>query len=434
MKTANGLLSAALAALLACSGNTDDLKPKTAADCGMLQKPCGYRCVSVLDAATGCGDPDSCEPCGGGLFAYCDPSTYLCSGSIGGCIPVGASEADCDGAGACENLDTDARHCGACGHACEPGFGCDSGTCDGPTIAAGTSARGITFHAYDGKLYWVDDGNNGRLMQWDPASGTFGAGWANEVLGNLDSVASPPAVSLVSSNPLFRELLVVGREPPDEFTIYRWDPASPTVKTRHWGGTFSYPSARIEGLALAGDTVVYTRSDLVQPQITDGLTVASAPTGATTDPVRGLAPYGGSVYYGYSSTGMGTLAWMDAAGLETLVAGGFVGAPHRVAVSAGPPFVHAWANEFVGSVWRLVDGGSLPVELQAASGLAGRMDVAVDGEGVYWLDARDRSVWEWRNDGTKIQLGRGLAPNGLAVDANFVYVSDDAGWIRRFPK
>jgi hypothetical protein len=151
--------------------------------CPAGSKLCNGKCVSTQDPTHGCGRSD-CAPCSL-LNAYtgCDPQTLQCSftscvasylycgdnpanggcpidpehdpnncgGCDASCLPpsnglpgckggkcsVGGCTApyeDCDqlySTGCETNLDTDAKHCGACGHACDAGV-CSGGACQLP--------------------------------------------------------------------------------------------------------------------------------------------------------------------------------------------------------------------------------------------------------------------------------------------------------------
>jgi hypothetical protein len=447
MKILSRLLPAALAALLACSGNTDDLKPKTAAECGMLEKPCGYKCVSVLDPASGCGG-SSCEPCTGTL-AFCDPSTYACTNS-GGLVCTG-TQADCDGVGACENLATDLANCGACAHPCEGPFAvCVNGICDAAAIGANDQVRGVAYVPYEDAIYWLDTGTGtlGRLMRWRSLGGTNTFDTAHRDLPLAEGASGPdprvgsPALQRIAANPLsaYPQVYLTGwRSGGNDFTIFRWDPtlATPTL-VPVTGDTLGTPPT-IPGLAAMGPWAAFTRADVsgaAQPVLADGTTVLTASTSSNT-PLEGITAWGVTAYFGYA----GTLASLDLAGNVTVVKNGLAGIPTsavRVAVDRSGTYPeYAWASENDGSVWRWVqDGASEPVRIHDGNGTYTQMELAMDRDGVYWVDRGAGEVWEWRRDGVKFPLARSVSSNGIAVDASFVYFTDNSsgGSVKRIAK
>jgi hypothetical protein len=113
----------------------------TSSACTEGQKQCGSSCVSLLDPATGCGDP-SCHPC---------DLPHAKATCIGGACAIEACElgfGDCNGAreDGCEvGLRTDPDHCGECGTACFPGFSCEQAecTCTPTSCGDGTCDKGI---------------------------------------------------------------------------------------------------------------------------------------------------------------------------------------------------------------------------------------------------------------------------------------------------
>lgn len=454
--TLRTILAAALLTLAACSGNTDDLRPKGPGDCPFGFKACGYKCVSVLDAGTGCGSA-SCDACPG-AFAFCEPSgsSYVCGGVGGGCVPL-AGQADCDGVGACEDLTTDELNCGACGRACDfdssshtTRYACTAGFCDLGGIPAGDSARGIAWSERDQALYWTDTSvaTGGRLVRWSPTLGDFSwtsSAWTVLAEGatgpDARGVLGSPALTRIASNPLRPELYLTGwlAGSGTDFAIYRWDPTATTpalVPVRADVFVNGYDS--ITGLAALGSWVMLDRSDVAQPEITDGTTIWYASTTATT-PLHGLAAYDLSAYAVYWGSGGGTLSIIDQFGNDATIRDALAGVPNsymRVAVYMGGSFPEfAWASESDGSVWRWVnDGVSAPEQIHVGAGSYTAMEIALDGLGVYWMDRRAGKIHEWRRDGTELELARGVTPNGIAIDAGFVYFTDDAGYVRRAPK
>ncbi len=454
MTTLRTLVAAALLPLAACSVSTDDLKPLPAGSCGSGLKECGYKCVSTTDPATGCGDPASCQPCAGGE-TWCDTTAAVPACRSGPAVCSG-TQTQCDGAGPCEDLATDDRNCGVCGHRCEGGgYGCNAGFCDMPAIPAGDSARGIAYGQLDATLYWVDTsaGTGGRLMRWRNDGREFGWG-SEDVLAEGATGPDPrgttgsPGLFHLAANAVHPELYLAGWQDASasggvqkDFTVFRWNTALASPRLEPVASddySVTTTAGSIDGLAAMGSWVALARSDDAQPQLSDGATLWNATTTSLAPP-SGMAGYGLFALVGYWGVGGWTLSFLDTTGSEAIVKSGLPAATSRVAaIGAGSTrVVFVWASEQDGSVWLWDSTTPEPVRLHLG-GAATRMDVALDASGVYWADRAAGIVWEFRGqDGAIIPLARGLAPNALALDATYVYFTDDSsgsGEVKRVPK
>ena len=107
-----------------CKGAFDNKACALDGDDGIC---CGGVCVSRYEkehcrrCSEKCEDKEACGLTGC-LGTQCKPgraSCYTADGNIGGCC----------GEAQCTDLQTSALHCGKCGHACDPGFGCINGSC-----------------------------------------------------------------------------------------------------------------------------------------------------------------------------------------------------------------------------------------------------------------------------------------------------------------
>jgi hypothetical protein len=401
MKTLARLLALApaLASLPACVVSTSDLEPKTAADCQSFEKPCGYRCVSLDDPATGCSN-ESCDPV---------------------------------------DLFTDPGHCGACGHSCTL-TACSEAVCLPESLQRGTAGdlRGIA--ELDGTLYWLEGSQSGRLASWSPAtgSGAFTNANATVVTTQLDAAAgrsNAPSAFRIAALPALGRLYVAGSGgvvPANNLTIWEIDPSVPS-KTEFYTEA-ALAAVTVDGIAATSAGVHYVRSD--------DLRLAFAPPSAVTptfvstsntEPLRGLAALGSEVYYGFSSA-FGTVARVAGAGPEVPVATGVGTLPHRLAAvpGGGSGTLVYFASEADGSA-RLVDGSTL-VEIYGGSGVPLPIDVAADSNGAYFFDPVIGEVLEFRADGWFFPLARSATPFGIAVDSTYVYWTDASGSVMRVPK
>lgn len=392
MKTRLHLLLAA-ASLQACIVSTNDLRPKTAADCQPLEKPCGYRCVSVNDPGTGCGDPASC---------------------------------------AAVDLQTDTNNCGVCNHYCTS---CQSGLCtpEGIPRTAG-QLRGIA--EKNGAIYWLETANGGQLVSWAPTMGAFAGATPTTIVTNLDPRAGAPSLRRIASNPQLADLHVPGSSAlaPAPLAVFAVDPIAKTA-TPVCVDALAPSNVAVEGVATTSTRVYFTRSDHLSVDFCAfaGGATGAVPTGSTSAPIRGLGALGDLVYYGYPDSG-GTLA-RTAGATEEVVRTGVTTVPDRVAVfDNGSGIDVYWMSEVDGSVSYLFAALGTPVVAFTGSGSASPADIVVDSHGLYWTERTPGAVWEWRNDGQFFTLADGVAPIGLAADVDFVYWTDDSGQVMRVAK
>lgn len=140
--SAAGVAAAAFASLgvvavVACAGGDAAPVGASAADaredagaperaCASGEKSCPRGCAALSEPATGCGAP-SCAPCAlPGAEAFCGADGAC---AVGACA-VGRGDCDAEPTNGCEEpLATSARHCGACGRACDEGEACAEGIC-----------------------------------------------------------------------------------------------------------------------------------------------------------------------------------------------------------------------------------------------------------------------------------------------------------------
>lgn len=385
-------LLAALAALGsagACLVSTNDLAPKTAAQCEPWEKPCGNRCVNAGDPATGCGNA--------------------------GCEPV--------------DLSTDAGHCGACGHACLGG-GCAAAVCEAQSISRGTpDLRGIT--VWGGDLYWLEGASGGQLVRWS-SSTPFTAGNVSTVVAYLDPRTSPsvaPSANRIASGPSRLYVAGSGGVPTSNLTVWEIDPGASSKTSRYTDVAIS--AAAVDGIAATPDGVYFTRSDTPGLFFTD-LGGAVASTVTTGGDPHGLAVSGSDVYYGYSQN-VGTLARATHAGGESWTFPNANAEPDRLAVvQSGGVTKIFFASEVDGRVHAL-DGTTLG-SIYAGSGLPNPIDIAADAAGAYFYDRAIGELLEWRADGWFFPLARNVQPFGVAVDGTHVYWTDASGAVMRVPK
>lgn len=91
------------------------------ASCPTGTTACGGACVNLTS------DPRNCGACGNACASGITCSIGVCGSS--GC-PAGTTRCSGGGAFVCADLTTDARNCGACGVACSSGRTCTGGVCN----------------------------------------------------------------------------------------------------------------------------------------------------------------------------------------------------------------------------------------------------------------------------------------------------------------
>lgn len=380
------LVPALLLVLSGCVVNTDELKPKTQADCAYAPglKPCGNKCMRTDDPATGCANA-GCNACPGvpsGWESYCDPA-LLCASRP----PCPEGWAYCDGPydGVCDDLLSDGSHCGACGRSCQ-GDACSLGECPTPIVYASLTSGGTGNAwdlAYDGfSVYWVIDNYlspwNGALV----ADGVVQAEWSGRpwrLVADADGIV---VASMDASDAI-------------------WDVTGPTVTP------LTYPAAEVMSLSADPSYAYYSTFGSTALQAVGRYSGSnwSYDLGAVLTATAPVDPvYGGDDIL--AATAAGTLEWVDygfgadgtyATGLEppaalTVFTGavGSAGTPRRIAF---------WITTG-GRVFRreLPAGPIIPVMGWDDSSTItfNYVDIAADADGVYWTDYHHYAVVEWR--------------------------------------
>ncbi len=444
MATTKRLLPAILLALAACKMSTDDLRPKTDAECAATdEKACGYKCVARDDPATGCGNPGcgACPDTPAYSYAACTPAPDSQCGWA--CEP---GWADCnlfydDG---CETFvgGADPVNCGACGRSCDPFAACSSGMCTPLSRSADGEPRGILHDGKaPGRLYWVDDGSLdgsfGEVMTWDGSLTSA----PYKVAKNLDARPGSPALfrlALVDSGAT-PKLYVTGAlstAPPSwDVAVFDVDPSGMLPVVTVYQGQEMFAGEGFQGLAALPGSVFFAREGFTGGPCYVDLTTMPSTYGCVTSGasiVRGLMAFGPAVFFGYPDDN-GTLSYVDPTSPTT----GYteqgrihpIGSwPSRIAVyrptdvSLDPQWF--WADERDGSVWR-AEPNKLPALVDAGTGIPTLMDIAGDAWGVVWTDYRAGKVRAWRGkDGAVFDLSAGGGPLGVALSPGRVFWTD----------
>jgi hypothetical protein len=127
---------------------------------GSCQCPANLASCSALcvDEQT---DVKNCGSCGNNCAAKPNVASATCS--AGSCVTTcSGSTTDCDPAAGngCEDLTSDAKNCGACGHACGAGEICAGSACHGPNLTiVNPNGATVTFAPhYPGDWNWSPAG------------------------------------------------------------------------------------------------------------------------------------------------------------------------------------------------------------------------------------------------------------------------------------
>lgn len=407
------LRAALLSLLLAagCSVSTDELKPKTAEECAATsEKACGYRCVGWNDPATGCA-ATTCAPCPAGPAgepAVCNAAGACTYVPVTGCP---GTLADCDGVGDCEtDLSTDARHCGACGHGCFAGYPCGGGICQAQPLVGSTTAPRDVDCGPNGWLYWLDGdgylrGGNVLALYDDPVTTLppFPGAWrlAGDNVSSFEYVAGSDGVlDYIWEVDLTKGLAAVAA---------------------------SEENLAITGVSSNGDHVYWTVGNGAWLQWFD-----VGYGGATTTP--GYAPIaqsgrdvaavmGGAYFLDGRDVGVIDETYWDP---YLLRAGPHDATRIAVGLDAYGEVVVYTADEDTGQIYGLPKDG--PVFLVWEGAGPTYIDIAADGEGVYWTDWATATVRAYRNDGARYTLATADTPGGICIGPGSGMVSfTDAG-------
>ncbi len=448
MATLERLVLAILLAFAACKMSTDNLKPKTDAECAPTgQKACGYKCVAMDDPQTGCGEAQ-CGACSPPPNSYpaCTPALecgYACAPGWGDCDSSPANGCELRVAGG------DPNHCGACFRTCP--VGCANGVCTPETYGAAGQPRGIVFDPTGQRVYWVDDGNGGEL-----ASLTESLLYTPHAYG-LDGRPGSPALSRIAVEKATPNIVwATGAHlwTTTNVALYTIDTSLPptTGPVPYWSepeNPSPSGSERFFGLAVIGNQAYFVRESVPGPC---AVTSPGSRCWATGTAVRGLTTWPATtgtatamaLYYGYPNDNGSLCYLVDWTVGEQTLASGIGSWPSRIAVhpgSPGQPYAQwFWADESNGDVWRVppsIAGQALPPELvDPGNGMQTEMDIQADTIGVVWSDSRAGKVRAWRAyDGAIFDVGRGGQPQGVALSPGYIYWTDSQNRsINRVPR
>jgi hypothetical protein len=438
MTTLRRLLPVAVLSLSACLVSTDDLKPRTDADC-VAQDPstkaCGYKCVSREDPATGCGG-SGCAPCDVSGIQHVVP---LCDASHSCAFACAEGWETCDGSPSdgCETFlwGSDPGNCGACGRACPPGGTCTEGVC-APLVELDvypSVPRGILNH--QGKVYFVQDDVDPTYQALGVVTGTYVAGG----LGHVRWLAGDPTNA---------EVWATGTKPSGnvwgfELALTEIDVSTVTPAVVYKALDPLSSSEYLDGNAVTGaGRVLFTSSMDTDLFVFDPLAVSSQTTfidlpGAVSGTPRGIAPFADALgkYYlfGYSDRG-GTLSFVrelpGGVGGEQIALTG-AGTPSRLAVWQNPldltRNIVFWASEDDGGVrWAVPGEWANWSVAEWPTGPTSLMDITADAQGVYWTNRSTGLVTMWSAaTGKVVPLAWSTSPFGIATSVTRVYWTDD---------
>lgn len=426
--TLRPILPALLLALAACVVDTDDLKPKTDAECADLgQKACGPRCVGLDDPATGCANA-GCAPCPGGpsgMDAFCNAGA--CDYRAESCEP---GKEQCDGLGGCEDLQSDEYHCGGCYHACWL-TDCVSGIC-APAVSWSdvvTGAVPIDLAVAPGGYFLIADGAGGS--------------WGNGVLVRDDWISGLGTVDRLEVDASGNAYVSSLRDSQSAGGYIRYVARASTSATH-----FFAPEGEVRSMAMSpyelwittwgGTSALYEASDLLAVPFSDPWASWDFDLGALAG-VAYVEPLD-QVVFGSEA---GELVWFDVSTSTFDVYRSGLATPTQIAIFQGtigeeliPRTIAFWASEDDGSVRAMeLPDGSVWTMWPPAGSPSSRMDISADASGVYWSDFTNGVVAEWRAPyDDVVLLSRGGNPLAVVGAADFVYWADLDGNVRSVPK
>ncbi len=428
-----------LLALSACVVNTDELEPKSSAEClAQGLKACGFKCVPMDDPATGCGDV-SCAPCPGGgahTVAYClGATTSFCD------VDCEYGYGDCDfdlgspGSNGCERnvLQNDAFNCGACGNVCAS-LECTRGACKGAVVSAVRRTTPVGIRNVNSSVYVLDpDVDGGSLWnvetQVEIAMGLGETRWMSSLYGYDSLVASGtvPDASPYGSLVIYDIANLLG------------PPSTPASLWTGYFRTAAIPGERIEGIDVNPGGV--NGAFLFSTNASNSGLYGWDPVGGmqwlgNASGVLGFATWGTRTFYGVNTSG-GEIRWMDvrnSGGTTTYTDGSLAiatGIPTRLAVFENTYYAPVprlfWISEVDGSVRSTPVDGSGPIVThvppQPDSPLA--VDITADSNGVYFTNWFYGTVQMWRPwDQRVVDVGYSYGPVGVAVRYPTVWWTD----------
>jgi hypothetical protein len=427
----SSLASLAAALLAFCSAGcslTIDPEKYAPADCPAGQKACGYKCVSIADPATGCGE-SFCTPCPGGA-----PNAAPACGADATCsFACNPGWGDCSADPGCESRVDSSASCGACGRSCTAPSSCDpvSLVCT-PVGAIATEgetkglaedpASGWTYalvkpSAESGRLGFVSDLTAATTLSFVSTGLGYVSGLS--IYGNGAYFGRSVGASEIGLQPL---------SPPGALQTFDTISSSPPVVgpaldlVTGPSGTLWIPDV--------GQPARFTPAEL------PGTQVAVAPV--ATAVAREL----GSIRY-YVAGQDGTI-WAstipDSAPsyVQVVTGAGRVGA--MAAVDLGGTRLLYWVDADRGDVWRYeAPPADKKERIFRGSGPA-QMFIAVDNwtpsQGdAYWTDRAAGTVMAWKSYGGYPRavhvIGRSPSPGRIMVNAAFVFWADDAEQLLR---
>jgi len=311
-------------------------------------------------------------------------------------------------AGACVDVRTDDRHCGACGHSCL-GVACNAGECT-PEVVVPDTVEGAVYVHGDELLFrrGVDGSSTGRLVARHLATGD-----ERTVVGDV------------------RDFMVMSQFSGSSWLLVDFAPARIRLVDVVFGSSttvYSDPTCpAIRSVVPDGDELFFpTRGDIRRIRVDGtGLTVLKTITEGPAGAVPALVVSGGTIYHGVEDV-PSLFAFPRGGGATTTVDRG-TGELAYVEVAAGSV---AWLS---GGQLRDVpyDGGApsaLPTFTVFPQPSPQRRDDYLYVGDVEFGKKHNRLVRIDRRSGEVLVLESELADFGLiAVDAKYVYVA-------RFPK
>jgi hypothetical protein len=420
MTKTHALLAALLAAGCTLTLDPSQYAPKSASDCGPSQKVCGYKCVPKDDPATGCGG-ESCLPCAGGAnaIATCGASNACalqCNLGFGDCVNGAA-----DG---CEaKLDTPGN-CGACNRFCSTSVCDPSGFCPpsvmpgpGPATAIAADSSGT---ALPGAVYFVDP--NG-LAQFSFPTGTMSShfgltGVPGATVSCLGVGANSAFVCMEDHSPTAPRSYVyqVTPLPPSGAATYpRVDTGFP-VGSPHGDGRIAVGPADHAWWIDGSGWFLFGLWEMAVGQTGMNGGPVGAWRAVAADPVTGEGYVADDADGGRIQRLANATTFNDNV---TLVATG-AGSVGAIAVwNVGPSAEVYWADLATGSVLRQRNG--VRQTIFKGSGPTGRMRMAANAAGVYWIDRDARQAWAY------LPGAVGLVP--LMAGKSAVDVAAGPGWV-----